>query len=149
MTRLEEYLTNALRGASSGTCVCVALLGLLLFAGPSSAQKDPNGGSASVQSPVCGAACLLALHVLVGDTDPGIDEIARECKLDQNRGINFLEVKKYLERHDFDASAKLIKPADVRGDHYYFIPVRIDGSETYNHYFLLVRRNGQRLTYFR
>jgi len=101
-----------------------------------------------MRSPLCGANCLFALQILVGDSRRGIADIMRECKFDWKKGINLLNIKRYLEHRKYKVTASRISHRDIADSQYYIIPVRVAGSVSYNHFYLILRKEENRIIYF-
>ena len=102
----------------------------------------------ATRSPLCGANCLYALHILAGDKTERIADIAVECGFDWHRGICFLNMKQYLIKHGFQIRVEKIAGHELANGRYYLIPLRTTAQSEYDHYILIIRRNAGEILYY-
>ena len=100
------------------------------------------------RSNMCGIKCLCALHRYMGDRVTTTAQIAEECGWSWGQEMNLLNIRDYVAKYRFDYSAVCISAAEVSGVNVYLIPVRVAGSDKYNHLYMIAHREGDDVVYF-
>lgn len=121
---------------------------MILFLLLGIAGHVPGQNETAVQA-LCGPQCLFVLNRLSGKADDSLSEISRQCSLDPATGVTMPAMKKYLLDKGYKVNAVKVGPDEIDlGKSVYLIPVRLDGSEVYNHYNLLLGRKGEEVYLF-
>jgi len=85
---------------------------------------------------------------LYGDTEIDLARITSRMPIHAERGVSLLDIKSYLLDEGFRVAAEKVSPEQLNQWFFYVVPVRLEGSSSYNHYYLLTGVSGDRLTLF-
>lgn len=111
-------------------------------------DEEQTGIPLAPANALCGPSCLFFSYNYLEIESPSLTELSSSTNLSLVSGVSMLELKTNIEEMGVPCRAEKISTDELNNGDLFIIPVRMSGSTTYNHYYVIHGVEGERVRVF-